>query len=159
MKKSIEFRKKVCITLAACLFACFPATAMATDAQISPDAGMVESEEHLEGSGISVKAVPRVTLKFYRQSSTVGTGSIALTTLKTPSSLNATITLQQAAKGSNAYQKTTQAAVTKTVRNSRTLSRAFRFTVSSTKKYRVKVVVKENVGGTVSTKTYYKNLD
>lgn len=125
MKKSIKFGKKVCTTLAACLFACCPVAAMATDAQISPDAGMVESEEHLEA----------------------------------PSSLSATITLQQAAKGSNSYRKTSQAAVTKTVRNSRTLSKAFRFTISTTKKYRVKVVVKEHVGGTVSTKAYYKNLD
>lgn len=159
MKKSIEFRKKVCITLAACLFACFPATAMATDAQISPDAGMVESEEHLEGSGISIKAIATSRITFFRQSNSVGTGSVYFMSLKTPSSLSATITLQQAAKGSNSYRKTSQAAVTKTVRNSRALSKEFRFTISTTKKYRVKVVVKENVGGTVSTKIYYKNLD
>lgn len=159
MKKSITFRKKVCITLVACLFACCPVAAMATNAQISPDAGMVESEEHLEAPGISVKAVATSRIVFSRQSDSVGTGSASFTSSKTPNSLSATITLQQAAKGSNSYRKTSQAAVTKTVRNSRILSKEFRFTISTTKKYRVKVVVKENVGGTVSTKTYYKNLD
>lgn len=159
MKKSIEFRKKVCITLAACLFACCPVAAMATDAQISPDVGIVESEEHLEAPSVSIKAVSRAQIKFYRQSSTMGTGSASFTSSRTPNSLTATITLQQAAKGSNAYRKTSQASVTKTVHNSRALSKEFRFTISTTKKYRVKVVVKENVGGTVSTKIYYKNLD
>ncbi len=159
MKKSIKFRKKVCITLAACLFACFPATAMAAEPQVSPDVDMVESEEHLEAPGVSVKAIARTRIIFSRQSNSVGAGYVYFSSRKTPSSLNATITLQQAAKGSNTYQKTPQAAVTKTVRNSRTLNKEFRFTISTTKKYRVKVVVKENVGGTVSTRTYYKNLD
>lgn len=64
MKKSIKFGKKVCITLAACLFACCPVAAMATDAQISPDVGVVEIDEHLETPSVSIKTIATSIITF-----------------------------------------------------------------------------------------------
>lgn len=159
MKKIRKMKKKICITLAACLFASCPVAVMAAESPELPDVNIVVSGDVSEIPDISVQAVSRVKLNFCRQSNTVGTGHVSFTSGKTPSSLKATIALQQATKNSSSYRNSTQAAITATSYNSRTLSKDFRFTVSTTKKYRVKVVVKENVNGTVSTKTYYKNLE
>lgn len=157
MKKIRKMKKKICITLAVCLFASCPVAVMAAESQVSSNVSVIESG-NLETTNVSVQAINRSRIVFSRQSDAVGIGSVYFTSDRLPSHLKATIILQQAEKKSNTYRNSTQAAVTVIVRNNRTLSKDFRFTISTTKKYRVKVVVKETVNGSVSMKTYYRNL-
>ena len=137
MKKYVRRTGLACIILMAVTFG-IPVNAMAV--------------------GMESMAVGTAVLSFYRDSSSVGKGSVSVISTGTPEYLKATATLQYAEKNSNTYKNSSQAKVTKTVYNTRSLKKYFSFSISTGKKYRIKTVISDKINGVVSTKTYYKNM-
>lgn len=104
------------------------------------------------------RAVITVSATFTRDSSTVGSGRAYAYAAGIAEYIKMTVTLQQAASGSTSYANAGVDPVTKTVYNTTSSSVGFSFKVTSSKKYRVKIVVKDKTNGIISTKTFYKNM-
>ena len=104
------------------------------------------------------RAMSSGTVTFNRDSSTKGSGYASINTTGIADYIKITITLQQAASGSSSYSNSSQDSVTKTVYDTSHIRKNFSFKVTSSKNYRVKVVVKDKINGVVSTRTLYKKL-
>lgn len=104
------------------------------------------------------RTVGTLVASFSQESSTKASGSATAYTAGTASYIKMTVTLQQAASGSSNYTNSSQSAVTKTVYDTHYITKSYSFTVSNTKNYRVKIVVKDKTNGVISTKTFYKKM-
>ncbi len=113
--------------------------------------------DEVEGDTMS-RAVSSGTISFKRDSSTSASGYATINTTAVADYIKVTVTLQQAASGSTNYTNSNQDPVTRTVYDNNYIRKTFTFKVTSTKNYRVKVVVKDKINGVVSTKTLYKKL-
>lgn len=104
------------------------------------------------------RTVSTIVASFVQESSTSASGSASAYATGVATYIKLTVTLQQAALGSSSYTNSSQDPVTKTVYNTNYLTKSFSFKVSNSKKYRVKIVVKDKLNGVVSTRTFYKKM-
>lgn len=104
------------------------------------------------------RTVSSAVITFSRESSTVGSGYASAYTTTTADYIKVTVTLQQAASGSSTYSNSSQDPVTRTLYDTDYIRKAYSFNVTTTKNYRVKVVIKDKTNGVISTKTLYKKL-
>lgn len=111
-----------------------------------------------KGETIAIQNIRTYSISFSRKSNTKGAGKLTVLSSTTPSSIKATIRLQVANNGSTSYKNASTDPVTATVYNKASLSKAYSFPITTTKKYRVKATVVETVNGNKNTYTYYKSL-
>lgn len=104
------------------------------------------------------RGVSSGVIAFDRVSSTLGEGYATINTTAVADYIKITVTLQQAPSGSSTYSNSSQDPVTKTVYDKKLINKNFSFKITSTKNYRVKVVVKDKINGVISTRTLYKKL-
>ncbi len=104
------------------------------------------------------RTVSGYTISFNQDSSTKASGRAVVYTSTIASYIKITVTLQQAAKGTTNYTNSTQVSSSKTVYNVNSIVKTYSFNITSTKDYRIKVVVKDKTNGVISTKTIYKKM-
>lgn len=104
------------------------------------------------------RTVSGSNISFDRESSTKASGRATIFTSTIASYIKITVTLQQAPKGSTSYTNSSQGSVSKTVYDTNYIAKTYSFNVTTTKNYRVKVVVKDEINGVIYTRTLYKKL-
>ncbi len=104
------------------------------------------------------RTVMTTSVTFTRESATLGTGIANAYVAGVATYIKMTITLQQAPSGSSSYTNSGVDSITRTVYDSSSISKGFSFKVTSSKNYRVKIVVKDKTNGVISTKTFYKKM-
>lgn len=104
------------------------------------------------------RTVSTMAVSFKQESSTSASGRTVATVFGIADYIKITVTLQQAPSGSTSYTNSSQNPVTKTVYDASSITKTYSFTVSNSKNYRVKIVIKDKTNGVVSTKTYYKKM-
>lgn len=129
----------------------------------SADAGekiteRVYPEVYLDDSMDIERSISTISAKFTRESSTLGEGRVNAYATGKADYIKVTVTLQQAASGSSSYSNSSQDPLTKTVYDTNYITKAFSFTVTNNKNYRVKIVVKDKINGVISTRTFYKKM-
>lgn len=110
-------------------------------------------------SGRSSYGAPRtvngITKYFGADSATKATASVQATSSGFTPFITSTITLQSAALGSSSYSNVAGSSSTKTVYDMIIINHAVKYTISSSKDYRIKIELTDEVNGVESTTTTY----
>lgn len=107
---------------------------------------------------IAPQSIGSGKISFKKVSPTVAKGSATIATTTVANSIEIAIILQESKNSSTPYTNSGQPPVIKKVYNKNSISKSFSFKITSRKRYRVKVVIKDVVNGK-STKTIkYKKM-
>lgn len=107
---------------------------------------------------ITPQSIGSGKISFKKVSPTVAKGSASVATTAVANSIEIAITLQEAKGTSTTYTNSSQPPVIKKVYNKNSISKSFSFKITSRKKYRVKVVIKDVVKGKSTKTTKYKKM-
>lgn len=104
------------------------------------------------------RTVNNYGLEFYATSSTRAYASVTAISSGVADSMTCTMVLQSATKGSNNYTTVSNSKVTRTVYDSGSMMLSTYYTISSTKDYRIKIQMTDEINGIRTTVTDYLDL-
>lgn len=107
---------------------------------------------------IAPQSIGSGKISFKKVSPTVAKGSASVATTSVANSIEIAITLQETKGTSTTYTNSSQPPVIKKVYNKNSISKSFSFKITSVKRYRVKVVIKDVVKGKSTKTTKYKKM-
>lgn len=104
------------------------------------------------------RTISTYVLDFHATSTTKAHASVRAASSGVPDYITCTIVLQSAPKGSTNYTTVTNSKVTRTVYDQGAMLLSTEYTISSTKDYRIKIQMTDEINGIRTTVTDYKDL-